>query len=342
MTAFRIWLGRLIAAMSILAAIAIGIYALERLDRQPRTNDGYLFADRAGLAPDVSGRIVALNVGDNQRVAKGDPLLEIDPEPFELRLRQARQQVRAVQAQIDLTTRQIASQISGADAATTQIGRARAQQVLANDSLARLVPLLGKGYVTEQQVDEARTSQRSAEVALAAAIQQATQARQAVGDTESLRAQLAGAEAAVALAERDLRNATLRAPFDGLIVGLDIAEGEYAVAGHPLFTLIKTDKWYAVGDFRETELPQIRIGDAATVWLMSDHGRPLKGEVESLGWGVRPDSGAGPELPAVGRTLHWVIVAQRFPVRILLVDPPPDTMRIGATVSIVVRHDNAR
>lgn len=342
MTSRRIWMGRLIAAASIVAAVAIGAYTLERLNRQPRTNDGYLFADRAGLAPDVSGRIVSLNVRDNQRVQKGDLLLQIDPEPFELRLRQARDQVAALQAQIDLTTRQVASQTSGADAATTQIGRARAQLALASDTLARLVPLLNKGYVTEQQVDEARTSKRSAEVALAAAVQQATQARQAIGDTASLQAQLAGAEAAVALAERDVRNAALRAPFDGLIVGLEIAEGEYAVTGHPLFTLIKTDKWYAVGDFRETELPEIRIGDPATVWLMGDRQRPLKGHVESLGWGVRPDNAGGPGLPAVERTLHWVIVAQRFPVRILLDDPPPDATRIGATVSIVVRHDNTR
>lgn len=342
MTSWRIWTGRSIAAASVIAAVSIGAYALDRLNRAPRTNDGYLFADRAGLAPDVSGRIVSLNVRDNQRVREGDLLLHIDPEPFELRLRQARAQVAALQAQIDLTARQVESQTSGADAAETQIGRARAQLALASDTLARLVPLLGKGYVTEQQVDEARTSKRRAEVELAAAIQQATQARQAIGDTFSLQAQLAGAEAAVGLAERDLRNATLRAPFDGLIVGLEIAEGEYAVAGHPLFTMIKTDKWYAVGDFRETELPEIQIGDPATVWLMGTDKPPLKGHVESLGWGVRPDSAGGPGLPAVERTLHWVIVAQRFPVRILLDDPPPDATRIGATVSIVVRHDSAR
>ena len=342
MTSWRVWIGRLIAAASIIAAIVIGAYTLERLSQQPRTNDGYLFADRAGLAPDVSGRIVSLNVRDNHRVSKGDLLLQIDPEPFELHLRQARAQVAALQAQIDLTTRQVASQTSGADAATTQIGRARAQLALASDTLARLEPMLGKGYVTQQQVDEARTSKRTAEVSLAAVIQQADQARQAIGDTFSLQAQLAGAEAAVALAERDVRNAALRAPFDGLIVGLEIAEGEYAVTGHPLFTLIKTDKWYAVGDFRETELPEIRIGDPATVWLMGEHKRALTGHVESLGWGVRPDNAGGPGLPPVERTLNWVIVAQRFPVRILLDDPPPDVMRIGATVSIVVRHDSAR
>ena len=342
MIQWRVWTGRAIAGGAILAAVAIGAYTLERLDREPRTNDGYLFADRAGLAPDVSGRIVELDVRDYQAVRKGDVLLRIDAEPFELHLRQAREQVAALRAQIDLTTRQVASQTAGADAATTQIARARAQLALATDTLMRIKPLQAKGYVTDQQVDEARTNQRSAEVALAATMQQATQARQAIGDTVSIEAQLAGAEAAVALAERDVRNTVLRAPFNGLVVGLEIAAGEYAVTGHPLFTLIKSDQWYAVGDFRETELPEIHVGDTATVWLMGDRNRALKGHVESLGWGVRPDNVGGPGLPAVERTLHWVIVAQRFPVRILLDHPPPEAMRVGATVSIVVRHGDAR
>ena len=334
--------GRAIALGIVIAAIALGAYTLHHLDRTPRTHDAFLFADTAGLAPEVSGRIVALNIRNNQHVKKGDPLVLIDPEPFELRLRQVRAQVGALEAQIALTTRQVASQTSGAEVAATQINRARAQLALAHDTRARLEPLLGKGYVTDQAVDEARTNERSADVALAATIQQATQARQAIGDTESLQAQLVGAEAAEALAERDLRETTIKAPFDGLVAGLEIAEGEFAVAGHPLFSLIKTDRWYAVGNFRETELDEIRIGDPATVWLMVDGHNPIKGRVESLGWGVRPEDGGGPGLPAVGRTLHWVIVAQRFPVRILLDDPPQDAMRIGATVSILVRHGDDR
>jgi multidrug efflux system membrane fusion protein len=342
MNTLRVWLGRLIAVIAVAAAIGLGATTIVRLDRRPRTHDAFLYADSAGLAPDVSGRIVALHARDNQRVNRGDDLIDIDPEPFELRLRQARAQVAALQAQIDLTTRQVAAQSSGADAAATQIERARSQLAFARDTAGRLTPLLGKGYVTAQQVDEARTNERTAQSALITATQQALQARQAIGDTASLQAQLAGAEASVALAERDLRNATLRAPFDGLVVGLDIAEGAYAAAGHPLFTLIKAHDWYAVGNFRETELASIAIGDPATVWMMANNSEPIMGHVESIGWGVRPEDGGGPALPAVGRTLNWVIVAQRFPVRVRLDHPPDAAMRIGATVSVQVQHDAAR
>ena len=336
------WRGRLVALIAVVAAIVLGFATLAALSRRPQTNAAHLFAYSAAMAPDVSGRIVKLHVASNQRVTKGQPLVEIDPQPFELRQRQAQAQVQALKAQIGLTSRQVTSQMTGADAAATQINHAKAQLALAQENLRRLEPLLAKGYVTQQQVDEARTNERNAAVALTVATQQATQAREAVGGTANLVAQLAGAEAAEAIAARDLDQAVLRAPFDGTVVGLQIAEGTYAVAGHPLFTLIKDQEWYAVADFRETELSSIAVGDRATVWLMADAARPIQGQVVSLNSGVQPQTGdgsGGPGLPVVGRTLNWVVVAQRFPVWIRLLDAPPQDMRIGATASVRVEHD---
>ena len=337
----KTWLARSIAALAVAAAIGLGITTLFVVDRRPRTHDAHLFAYSAGMAPEVSGRILALHVINNQRVNAGEPLVDIDPEPFAMRLRQARAQVAALKAQISLTGRQVTSQKYGADAAATQINHAREQLALAQDTLRRQEPLLAKGYVTNQQIDEARTNERNAAIALTTATQQASQARQAVGDTDSLIAQLGGAEAAEALAARDLRVATLRAPFAGTVVGLQIAEGAYAIAGQALFTLIKDDEWYAIADFRETELPRIAVGDPATVWTMSDDAKPIRGTVQSLGRGVQPDDHGGPGLPVVGRTLDWVVVAQRFPVWVRLDDPPSKLMRVGATASVRVHHDGA-
>lgn len=339
MTSSRTVAGKIVAAGAVTAAVVMTVLTLVWLDRRPRTHDAHLYADTTALAPDVSGRIVKLRVHDNQRVHKGDVLVEIDPEPFELHVRQAQAQVDALQGQIELSTRQIAAQTSGADAAASQVGRARAQLSLARDTRKRLEPMLGQGFITTQQLDEARTNERSAEAALEASIQQSTQARQAIADVQSLLAQMHGSEAALSLAERDLRNSKLVAPFDGQIAGLEIAEGSYASAGHPLFTLIDTGHWYAIADFRETELPLMRVGDAASVWLMADTRHPLKGHVESLSGGVRPDGGGAPGLPAVERSLKWVIIAQRFPVRVLLDTPLPEDLRIGATASVLVSHE---
>ena len=335
-------IGRITLAAALLLAVGLGARVLARLDEHPRTNDGFLFADTAAMAFDVSGRIVSLRIKNNQEVRAGEELAQVDPEPFELRLKQAQANVQALRAQIDLTLRQVASQTSGADAAVSQVARARAQLELARNTRERIEPLLDKGYATEQQVDEARTNERAAEDALSASMQQATQARRGITDAQSLLAQLRGAEAAEALAQRDLRDTTLRAPFDGKVTGLEIAHGTYALAGHPLFTLIDTSHWYAIANFRETDLRNVQIGDTSRVWLMADTAHRLKGHVDSVGWGVNPEDGGGPGLPAVGRTLNWVVNAQRFPVKVLIENPPQQAMRIGATVSVMVRHDDPR
>ena len=70
--------------------------------------------------------------------------------------------------------------------------------------------------------------------------------------------------------------------------------------------------------------------------VMAQPSRPVRGEVDSLGWGVASDvSATFGGLPHVERTLNWVRIAARFPVRVLL-DAPPDLMRYGATAVIVI------
>jgi membrane fusion protein, multidrug efflux system len=334
--------GKFIALASIVVALVLGTLVVFAIDRRPRTHDARLFAFSAAMASEINGRIVRVCVGNDQQVLKGSPLILIDPAPYEMQLRQARSQVAALRAQIGLTGRQVESQGSGALAAESQVQRAREQLKYAQDTRQRLEPLVAPGFVTQQQLDEARTNESSAQAALNALTKSATQARQAVGDTLSLEAQLEGAEAAEALAARNLELTTLRAPFDGIVVGLQIAEGTFALSGRPLFSLIKSDAWYAIADFRETELPRIAVGDRATVWTMANSERAIGGRVESLGSGVQSTDQDGPDLPKVGRDLNWVVVAQRFPVWVRLDSPPPEAMHVGMTASVKVHHGDSR
>src|ERR1700685_1814683 len=334
--------GKVIAAVAIGLAVVLGILVVFAIDRRPRTHDARIFAYSAEMASEISGRIVQILLTNDQDVAKGAPLLVIDPAPYEFQLRQARAQVAALKAQIALTGRQVTAQGSGVQAAMSQVQKARDQLRYAQDTRKRLEPLLKPGFVTQQQLDEAKTNEAAAEASLQALTQSATQARQAVGDTLSLEAQLEGAQAAEANAARNYDLTTLRAPFAGKVVGLQIAEGAFAVAGHPLFSLIKSDAWYAIADFRETELPRIAVGDRATVWTMADSGRAIGGRVESLGAGVQSTDQDGPGLPQTGRDLDWVVVAQRFPVWVHLDHPPSEAMHVGMTASVKVQHGDSR
>jgi multidrug efflux system membrane fusion protein len=333
--------GKVLAWAIILTALVLGTLVVFAIDRRPRTHDARIFAYSAEMASEINGRIVKILVANDQHVEAGAPLIEIDPEPYTLQLKQARAQVAALQAQINLTGRQVSSQGSGAQAAENQVQRAKEQLRYAQDTLHRLEPLLAPGYVTQQQIDEARTNEATALAALHALTNSATQAHQAVGDTFSLQAQLDGAEASEALAERNLRLTTLRAPFAGTVTGLQIAEGTFALSGRPLFSLIKSDAWYAIADFRETELPRIAVGDPAVIWTMAESDRAFTGRVESLGVGVQSTDQDGPGLPKTGRDLNWVVVAQRFPVWVRLDHPPDTAMHVGMTASVKVRHGGA-
>lgn len=330
--------GKLIAGGAITAAVILAALVAVVVDRRPRTHDARIFAYSAAMAPEVSGRIVKVLVANGQDVTEGAPLIQIDPAPYEFQLRQARAQVAALKAQIALTGRQVVSQGSGVQAAESQVRKAREQLQLAQLTVQRLAPLVARGYVTQQQLDEARTNEAAALAGLNALIKSATEARQAVGDTDSLQAQLEGAEAVAANAARNLDMTTLKAPFAGRVTGLQIAAGTFASAGGPLFSLIKSDAWYAIADFRETELPHIAVGDRVTVWTMAESNVALEGRVESLGAGVQSTDRDGPGLPVLSRDLDWVVVAQRFPVWVRLDHPGPGAMHVGMTASVKVHH----
>jgi multidrug efflux system membrane fusion protein len=337
MLSVRKALGVLVSLIALVGVLVTVVLTTRRIDLRPRTDDAYLQADLVHMAPDVSGRIVELDVRDNQKVHRGEVLFRIDPDPYRMRVDQARAAVQGLEAKLALTADQVASQTSKADAAASGINTAEAQRALASSTLARMEPLLGHGFVTAQQVDQARTAQRTAQLGLQQARLQADEARQAITNTKPTEAELEGARATLALAERDLNKTVVRAPCDGRITALDIAAGEFAATGHPLFTIIDTEHWYAIGNFRETDLAGMEPGQHATVYVMAQPNRSLRGKVDSLGWGVASDVSATiGGLPHVERTLNWVRIAARFPVRILLDAPSDDLMRYGATAAIVI------
>src|SRR6202045_3194591 len=95
--------GKVISTMAIGLAIVLGVLVVFAIDRRPRTHDARIFAYSAAMASEISGRIVQILVTNDQDIAKGAPLLVIDPVPYELQLRQARAQVAALKAKMPLT-----------------------------------------------------------------------------------------------------------------------------------------------------------------------------------------------------------------------------------------------
>jgi multidrug efflux system membrane fusion protein len=328
------------AIVLVVVTLLLLIFVIRRLDRAPRTDDAYVYADTIDVVPEVNGRIVELAVRDNQAVKQGDLLFRIDPRPYQDALARGKASLVALDRQIELTQRTVNAQQYNAQSVRAAVERARAAASQASDTLHRMEPLLSHGYESAEEVDRARTAQRATQAELSAAQLQAQQAAAAVSGVDALVAQRAVVMAEIAIAELNLEYATVRAPFDGRIVSLKTQTGQFASALKPVFTMIDTRHWYVVANFRETELKGIRAGTPATVYLMSDTGQRFQGSVDSISYGIASDEGglALPGgLPRIQRTLNWVHVSQRFPVKIRVDNPNPELFRVG-TSAVAVLH----
>ncbi|EAA7245795.1 multidrug transporter subunit MdtN [Salmonella enterica] len=321
------------ALILVLLALVVMVFVIWRVDSAPSTSDAYASADTIDVVPEVSGRIVELAVVDNQQVKKGDLLFRIDPRPYEASLAKAEASLAALDKQIMLTQRNVDAQKYAASSVEATVAKARAAAKQASDTLKRTEPLLSEGFVSAEDVDRARTAQRAAEADLNVVLLQAQQAASAVSGVDALVAQRVAVQADIALTKLHLDMATVRAPFDGRVVSLKTSVGQFASAMRPVFTLIDTRHWYVIANFRETELKNIHPGTPATVRLMSDSGKTFQGKVDSIGYGVLPDDGGivMGGLPRVSRSINWVRVAQRFPVKIMVDKPDADIFRIGAS-----------
>jgi membrane fusion protein, multidrug efflux system len=311
--------GRLISVAIIALAVAFALYALHESNTHPTSSDSSIDADVVHVAAAVGGRIIQLPVVENMRVAEGSLLFQIDPLAYRLAVEQSA-------AELSITK-------SNAAVAADQTKNAQENHDLATRTLQRLRPLAAKGYVPQQQLDQAQVSEKDT----------ATKLIQAQESQTAADATVRARTAALGIAQRQLDDTTVRATHNGLVVGLTVSTGEMVLPSQSLFTLINIDEWFAVANFRETDLSAIAVDDCATVFSMIDRKIPIKGVVQGIGWGVVDQDRINipRSVPYVERSLNWVRVAQRFPVRVRLENPPERLVRLGASAVVEIKHGAA-
>lgn len=320
--------------------IWLGWQHMARMNTNILSQDASLTAPITNISSTVPGRISELFVDENDKVEKGQLLFTLEDESYRLQVVQAEGDLKAAEALYETQKRHIEAESANAEIAVQQIERARVNLELAEETLERLLPLQPKGYVTDQQIQDARTARRDAEVSLEQALQQSRAADALVSSTEETKALIQSRQAALDIAKRNLANTKIFAPHNGRVVGLRVSSGQFVITGESVFTLVNTDRWFASALYREAELKDLAVGTCATVYVMADRSVEIKGKVQGIGWGVASESTINipRALPYVPRELDWVRIAQRFPVRIELIDPPENLMRVGASASTVVRH----
>jgi membrane fusion protein, multidrug efflux system len=331
--------GRIISIVLILVVCVLVLFVWKIIERHPRTDDAIAEANVIGVTPRVSGPIVRLNVQDNQEVNQGDLLFEIDPADYQLQVDQATAALASLDQQIEVARSQNENLKYQIKAAEAGVAEAKAQEKQAGDTLARLKPLLTKGFTTADDVDRAETAVKVAAASLANEEQQLNQARTTLSSLATLQAQRPGAVAALNLAKLNLSYCKVVAPFPGKIINLNLSVGAFATAGVPVFSLLDLRHWYVIANFREGELRHISKGSLVDVYLMSVPKRHFIGKVEGIGWAVQStdEININSGVPSVPRELNWVHIAQRFPVRIEVENADPELFRIGASAVAIIK-----
>ncbi len=292
------------------------------------TDDAYVKADMVTITAEVSGKIVAVPVEENERVSTGDVLFRIEDTTYRAGLVRARAQLTAVRQHVQ------ADKVAYRQK-KEQLALARDNAAYAKRELTRINKLSRQHAASESDLDAARHD--------------LTVARHKV---KVLQSELAGiltrlsgdpnlpvakhpdyieALAAEKVAAAAVARCIVRAPFDG-VASRTPDVGEYAATGQPIMSLVSDRHVWVRANFKETELTNVRPGQAATIHVDAYPGKTFDGVVESIAQATGAEFSV---LPPQNATGNWVKVVQRIPLRIAIENRNTATpLRAGMSTSV--------
>ncbi|HEX3797123.1 MAG TPA: efflux RND transporter periplasmic adaptor subunit [Verrucomicrobiae bacterium] len=307
----------IITAAIILVLLLVGGIILWLILRQyVSTDDAYIDTHVVQISPQVSARVQALYIDDNQLVHKGDLVIQLDPIDYQVALQQTQAQVIAARGRVDQGHAQIEAAKTAVPEALAREKSAQAQLDNATKDLHRFQSVDERAR-SKQQLDNAATAQTNAQAQLEVAHASVDSARADVVTAEaSLKAaegDLKTAEANVHRAEVNLSYCQIYAPCDGRVTERTVEAGNFATAGQTLFMLVDLNVW-VTANFKETQLTHMQPGQPVTIKVDAFPHHKFHGHVDSI------QAGSGSRfsvLPAENATGNYVKVVQRIPVKII-------------------------
>jgi membrane fusion protein, multidrug efflux system len=325
------------AALAVLAAAAwygwdywtVGRYLVS-------TDDAYVKADSTTVAPKVSGYLHEVLVGDNEQVRAGQILARIDERDFTVALDQAKADVAAARAAIASKQAQLEVQDAMIDAAKATVEVDRATATFAGQENKRYTDLATSGYGSVQNAQLAQSRIGSARAAIARDTANLASALKQVdllkAEIVQANATLARAEAVQSQAELNLDYTSIVAPIDGVVGNRTLRTGQFVQAGTQLMSLVPTSGAYVVANFKETQLTDVREGQAVDIAVDMFPGQIVHGHVDS----IAPASGQEfALLPPDNATGNFTKVVQRIPVKIALTQDIDSLVELRPGMSVI-------
>ncbi|MGG7649075.1 Multidrug resistance efflux pump [Pseudomonas frederiksbergensis] len=285
----------------------------------PYTQQARVGAFVIPVASEVAGRVIRVNVRNNQDVKAGEVLFEVDPQPYQIAVDRAR-------ADLESTRRQIGASTAGIASAQANLRAAQANELKARQDNQRLEGLYREdpGTISVRLLEVSRANREQAVSQVAAARAEVQRAREQEGGSEEDNALLRSAATALSKAELDLSNTQIRARSAGLITDLRTDAGQFAAAGSPVMTLIALHDVWVSADMTENNLGLVKLDTPVSIVLDALPGEIFKGRVRSVGYGVSVGQTPAPgTLPSVQNSRDWLRPAQRFPV---IIEFSPDSL----------------
>ncbi len=315
----------LIVGAVVLVGLVAGFFYSQYRKTHISTDDAFIDGNVHTIAARVSGTVKNISVSDNQRVKQGDLLVEIDPEDYTVKYREASASANAEKAKVSEMETRIA-------VAKANIELQRANLKLAEIEKARAENMYQKEVLPRDRYDRAMTNYDVTVAQVKAAEEQLRNAEsQKLTQVSTFRQK----EAAAALAELNTQYTKIYAPADGYVTKKSVQLGNQIQAGQPLMAVVGLQDIWVTANFKETEMRNIRPDQRVEIEVDTYPGRTFTGKVDSIMAGTGVTFSLFPPENATG---NYVKVVQRIPVKIVF-DQGTDTehvLRIGMSVEPTV------
>jgi len=299
----------------------------------PFTTQARVHAYVIPIAPQVAGRLISVDVMNNQMVKAGQQLFSIDPGSFKLA-------VQAAEAALKNTKQSIEAGVSNVAAARASVESAKASVWKTEQDAIRMRRIREEdaGAISERRIQSAEASLASAKARQSAAESSLAAAISSLGSTDDNNAQIQQATTNLENARLNLERTVVYAPRDGLITDLKVDRGNFASTGAPLMTFIAIYDTWIQADLSENNLGHVNAGDRVEITFDVLPGKVFKGSVRQTGYGVQVSSNALGTLPTIDNDRNWLRDEQRFPVTIDFEasDLSEPNLRVGSQASVIV------
>jgi membrane fusion protein (multidrug efflux system) len=223
--------------------------------------------DQAVVSAEVAGRVARLAADMGDRVREGAPLVILDAEKLQYR-------VDEQQATLDQTRARLGARGANLPAPeqTPDVLSAAAKHAEAEQQLERARRLAARNLVSKEDLERAETQRETARAAHEAAI----------ASERQLRAEIGAREAALRGATRELHDAVIRAPFDGVVAERMVSQGQFVAVQAPVMRLVRLQPLRLTAEIPEKFGPGIHVGQIISVKTDAFPDKPVEGRVTRI------------------------------------------------------------